>query len=151
MRNVCLVIGLCALSACQTTTGVKPVVQGPPSGSGQIERVSNVAVGDTPVEAAFAAQYFVQSCGISGQGRDALERVLSRDNVVQARDTGTYFHQDLDLSVKLQDGTCSMVFVSTERPADVAERFSRLSSAQGPVRFRDGGVIGGEHYYSVRL
>lgn len=151
MRNACLIFGFCALSACQTTTGANPVVQSAPSGSAPIERVSNVEVGNTPVEAAFAAQYFVQTCGISGQGRDALERVLSRGNVVQSSDTGTYFHQDLDLSIKLQNASCSMVFVSTERPAAVAARFSGMSSAQGPVRFRDDGVIGGEHYYSVRL
>jgi len=115
-------------------------------------RSTNASPGDIPVTGSQAENLFSQTCGVSDKGRAALEVAAARNGFVQNPDTTTYFHPNLDLSVKLRDdGRCSLVFVSTQSPQTVKVPFDALNVSGRNVDFRDRGVISGEHYFSISI
>ncbi|SMO54790.1 hypothetical protein SAMN06265380_102159 [Ruegeria faecimaris] len=137
---------LLILAACQTTTESTS-----PSNPPEIKRSSNAGPGANPVSAGQATAYFRALCGQAELGRSALEDAAAANGFVQNSKTTTYFHQKQDLSVKLTDTACSIVFVSNENPSTVNGTFNALQSDLGPISIRDVGVIGGEHYFSARI
>lgn len=140
------VFGACllALSACDATP---PAVQAVP----EVTRSAVAGPGSLPASAAVATQAFTALCGLAGQGRESVEAAAARNGFVQNTRTTTYYHQQYDLSVKLTDTACSIVFVSEEDPGVLRATFDGMNSSRGPILFQDQGVRGGEHYFSARI
>jgi len=121
------------------------------SGTSTLARSASAGPGSKPVTSSTAVNYFTALCGQTDKSRANVETAAAANGFVQNTSTTTYYHQQNDLSVKLTDGVCSIVFVSKDNPSAVRSAFDSLSGSLGPVSFRDGGVIGGEHYYNARI
>ncbi|MGV6850391.1 MAG: hypothetical protein ACWA5A_18610 [Marinibacterium sp.] len=114
-------------------------------------RSPNAGPGNAPVPAARAVAYFNGMCAAAKLGRASLDATAAQNGFVQNSNTTTYYHQREDLSVKLADGSCSIVFTSKDNPATVQSALTGASADLGPVRFRDAGVVNGRHYYNARI
>lgn len=75
-----------------------------------------VAVGPGPsvADGISASGIFGQVCGTTAPGFGAAPAQLTKMPFRQHPTTGTYYHQNLDLSVKLMPKRCSMVFSSRD-------------------------------------
>ena len=165
-----VVLAIGALAACETTTtspasgpetsgsartaetataaAPSPVVQ---SGSGRVQRAADAAPGERPVPAARAVQYYSALCGQAANGRRAVEAAAGANGFVQNTKTGTYYHPQDNLSVKLTENICSMVFASESASSSVLAAFNGLSGTLSTTRARDQGKRQGKNYYSAAL
>lgn len=98
-----LVVGLTTLSAC-----VEPTTTAAPN------TAAFSGPGSTLVTVADATTMFNSVCVQTAPSFTKAASVLASMPFQQNPATGTYFHKNLNLSVKLANGGCSMVFVSEE-------------------------------------
>lgn len=70
---------------------------------------------------------------------------------VQNTKTGTYYHSKDDLSVKMTETVCSIVFVSTDSSNAVQSAFDRLGGDLDGTQVRDRGLRRDKQYYSAGL
>lgn len=94
----------------------------------------NVAPGTQEVTSTVAAQEFGRVCVDNAPGFANAPAQLRSPTYERSSTTGTYFHQALNLSVKLPTDTpfgtvCSMVFGSNENPAALARALGNRSGA----------------------
>lgn len=115
---------MAALVACEPTA-TTPVARGP------------VDVGSTPLSLSQAATFWTNICVETQPTFRAAPEALAARGFVQNPSTGTYFHQQLDLSFKLigtgRDTLCSMVFVSIETPSVLGITLASGSTAGGEI------------------
>lgn len=126
-----------SLSACVETTGqtqvasiegpVAAVITRPPQGEA-------VRPGSRPVSLDQAVQLFQQVCVANPGNLKAAEAVV-RGLPFRQASTGTWFHQNLDLSIKLipERRACSMVFGSRENPLQLSLALAVASTVDGKV------------------
>lgn len=126
----------------------QPVVQ---SGSGRVARAADAAPGERAVPATRAAQYYAALCGQAANGRRAVEGAAGANGFVQNTKTGTYYHPIDDLSVKLTDNICSVVFASNSSSASVLATFNGLSGPLAGTVARDRGIRQNKNFYSAAL
>ncbi len=88
---------------------------------------AEVGPGKGKVDAIFGSLMFSDICAKTLPRFRSAPSVLAKMRFKQSPETGTYFHQSLDMSVKLfeQNGrqVCSMVFSSREEPMLLAMMF----------------------------
>ncbi|WP_126974940.1 hypothetical protein [Frigidibacter oleivorans] len=88
-----------------------------------------------PEDQIFAAMLFNDVCGDTGAKPAAAKAVLAKLPVTQHPETGTYYHQNLDLSFKLvKEGShdvCSMVFGSRSELSSIGLMLAAGSAAKG--------------------
>jgi len=138
-------VALLALSACADPQRVPAQAETP-----ALSRSASAGPGSKSVPASQALKYFTSLCGQIGNGRPSVEAAAAANGFVQNTKTTTYYHSQNNLSVKLADQNCSIVFVSKDDPSAVRSEFASPNSTLGAISFRDRGVLGGEHYYSAR-
>jgi hypothetical protein len=77
---------------------------------------SQVGPGDASVDGMSAGMIFNQVCSDTAPGFKKAPAIMAKMPFRQNPTTGTYYHQKLDLSIKLMPKRCSMVFSSKEKP-----------------------------------
>ena len=116
-----------------------------------------VGPGATAAPVMTASALFRQVCIDTAPRLDAARTALSKLPFTQNPTTGTYYHNMLDLSIKVRReggrGVCSIVFASTEPPERVGKELARMAIVAGLVGMQvevgaDEGVAG-RNYYSV--
>jgi hypothetical protein len=80
-------------------------------------------VGSTIANPAVLGRMFANVC-ISADTMDQADAALRSVGMLDNPETGTFFHQQFDLSLNPGGGTCSMVFV-TDQAADAAMEIFR--------------------------
>jgi hypothetical protein len=68
---------------------------------------------------------FARVCLLTTPAFAGAPRVISEYPFTQSAQTGTYFHNQLDLSIKVTDERCSLVFVTLESPDTFVPGVSR--------------------------
>lgn len=133
VKKVLGALGLvAALAACDQPTGpanrelalsAEPIPSSPSAGPGSVR-----------LSAAQAAQAFSRVCVASLPDFATAPQRLG-EGFVQNSTTGTYYNSRLNLSFKLIDGDCSMVFGSSANSASV---LNQLSATHPDTRARTG-------------
>jgi hypothetical protein len=77
-------------------------------------------VGSDIASPAVLARLFHGVC-VGAASLDAAEAVLESVGMVSNPETGTWFHQQFDMSVNPSGGICSIVFAATDEAAATAE------------------------------
>ncbi len=121
-----------ALAACQSTTGSQEQGSAPAS----IQRSANAGPGTRSVSLARAEETFFDVCIQNGPSFQGTETAAANLGFVQNTRTATYYHPRYNLSVKLVDGTCSMVFMSNDGQVEVEQALEALSTSTTTVIFR---------------
>lgn len=132
-----------ALAACETTTstiGTSPASPG-------ISRSANAGPGARGVSSDRATQIFAELCVRHAPGFGGTEVSAAANGFVQNAGTGAYYHQQDNLSVKLTDGRCSMVFSSKENAIALESAFEKVNSNGRKITFSPGFVVDGSSYY----
>ena len=80
---------------------------------------SQVGPGAEPVDGFFAVTIFKSVCSDTAPSFKKASAIMAKMPFRQHPVTGTYYHQNLDLSVKLMPKRCSMVFSSKEKPTQL--------------------------------
>ena len=131
---------LLALSACDEAATPVSDARAP----APILKTANAEPGPRNVPAGFAKTLLQTTCIDTLPDFDGATAALARaGGFVQSAQTGTFFHQQYDLSVKVVPGRCSMVTGVSGRTGDIA----RLSQLDG-VRSGVPRVFGGRSYLS---
>jgi hypothetical protein len=134
-----------ALAACQPAS---PAV---PSGAQTIRTSAEAAPGTAPISIDRARAVFSSLC-IAGLGsRTTTEKAAAEGGFVKSASTGTYYHPRDNLSVKLIDGDCSMVFASNAPERDLEAALTSLTAGSPPVLFGPGRQFGADTYFNVRI
>ncbi len=137
LRQILLPLAFATLAACQTTTGG---VASP-----------NAEPGTASVEPADAALLFASVCAETGASHDAASAQLATLPFRQNSRTGTWYHQNLNLSFKLvTDGggqACSMVVGAKSDPTLMLA--ATASGNPVSISVRDAGRIDGANYYQA--
>ena len=109
-KTIAGVAVILALAGCETPTPTASVQTAAP----QAIRVSDKASpGSQVITAARAAQVFGDLCVRNLPNFAGIESDAAQNGFVWNSTFGTYYHPTENLSVKLVDGTCSMVFQSS--------------------------------------
>jgi hypothetical protein len=162
-------IAFFALTACEEATSSSDNV-------GQ-SQTAEIGPGDEPAEGVLASTLFSDVCVKTAPSFKSAPQVLQALPFQQHPETGTYYHQDLNFSVKLHEindtRTCSMVFASPDEKDQLALLFSlsvaantgkpnvsvdpntATSSTDGPggtkFTFFPAGKAGGLQYFRAAL
>lgn len=80
---------------------------------------TNVVPGPYQVDGMGAGMIFARVCAETAPSFRNAPTVMADMPFRQHPETGTYFHQNFDLSIKLMPKSCSMVFTSTEDAAEI--------------------------------
>lgn len=119
-------LALFALSACASTPIGNPVAGKPAA----IQVSDDAQPGPNPISANRAVAVYEALCLKQLPKFAGTEQAaIAEGGFVKHRSFGTYYHQRDNLSVKLINDGCSMVFQSTETVERVNERFITLSRA----------------------
>ena len=95
---------------------------------------AEVQPGPANVDMVSAVSLFDRVCAKTAPRFSGAPKALASLPVRQHPDTGTFYHQNLNLSFKVTVGRgCSMVFVSKERPGTLALAFGSTLSSDGNV------------------
>lgn len=103
-RRLSLCLAAVALAGC--------VASAPAENGGVSSRDSGVGPGSDPVDEVSAGMIFSSVCGDTAPSFRKAPAAMAKMPFRQRPETGTYYHQNLDLSVKLMPKRCSMVFGS---------------------------------------
>ena len=134
-----------ALAACQPASPAAPV------GEQTIRTLAEAAPGTAPISLERARAVFSSLC-IAGRGsRTTTEKAAAEAGFVKSASTGTYYHPRDNLSVKLIDGDCSMVFASQAPERDLRAALTSLTSGSPPVLFGPARQFGADTYFNVRI
>ena len=72
----------------------------------------NARPGHDLIPPSFAGNFFTEICLSTAPSFDNVPQAISGEPFVQDQVTGTYFHKYADLSIKVSDYGCSLVFQS---------------------------------------
>ncbi len=89
------------------------------------------SVGDAVANPAVLARLFAAACLESGSLFEA-QTMLANAGMVPNPETGTYFHQQFDMSVNPAGQVCSMVFAANQDGADRAAFRQSTAQVIGP-------------------
>lgn len=124
-RVVTCAVVLLVLAGCQTTSVEGDVPT--------IEQSEDARPGALMVSPARAGQVFSDLCVAPAPTFEATEAAAAQNGLVDNPRLETYFHPSENISVKLEDGACSMVFASDADQADVESAMVQsLSVATAP-------------------
>lgn len=144
LRTIALVAGTLALAACQPTT--TPATASAPA----IKVSANAGPGANPISTARARSVFASLCVATGGSLSATEAAAAADGFIRHASFGTYYHPRDNLSVKLIEGDCSMVFASAASAAELQEALTSLTTSPA-VRFSPSVSLDGKPYYNARI
>lgn len=99
----------CALLISSCGNNVEDAIRAP----GTIEMSRSAGPGGSRAEPREAGEIFAKACVLTSPSFSGTQYALSAYPFTQHSRTKVYFHNDLDLSVKLQSRTCSMEFASS--------------------------------------
>ncbi|MFK7764858.1 MAG: hypothetical protein AB8B62_16465 [Roseobacter sp.] len=117
-----------------------------------LARSNSAGPGPKLVPASVAAQFFEALCGNARAGRSAVEQAAAVNGFVQNTRTTTYYQQSYNLSVKLVEAKCSLVFASNDKASDIRRAFTEPSQRIGANgQIEDHRLENGAHYYSTAL
>jgi hypothetical protein len=68
--------------------------------------------GENLIPPEFAGNFFTEICLVTAPSFDRVPQAISGEPFVRHATTGTYFHKFADLSIKVSDYGCSLVFRS---------------------------------------
>lgn len=142
LRAIGFVAAIAGLCACQPTDA--PTTAAAPL----IKTSATAGPGSNPISATRARSVFASLCINQRGSQSGTEAAAAADGFVKNTTYGTYYHPRDNLSVKLIDGDCSMVFVSTASAAELQKALTSLTSG---VRFSPGASLGGTPYYNARI
>ncbi|WP_123580055.1 hypothetical protein [Phaeobacter piscinae] len=145
MKNVVLVALLAlTVSACQSTEttqiGTRPQTT--------LQQSAHAQPGSQSVSPAIATAMFSKMCG---GDRSNVATQAAKLGFVQHSTFKTYYHPKLNLSVKLRDGECSMVFASDENPQKLHQAFRANESQIGKTTFRPSLIATSTPHYNVHV
>lgn len=107
-------LSICAMAACQPTTVTAPDAQAPV----EITRSANAGPGSRALSSNEAAAIFINLCLSQKPGFAGTQQAAAQNGFVLNTQFGTYYHPRFNLSVKLVNGRCSMVFAPRTSLAD---------------------------------
>lgn len=117
---------------------------------------AGLTIGTENVESVSGSIMFGQICADTYPDFDKARQALAAMPFKQNPNTGTYYHQNVDMSVKLIDNgadhICSMVFGSKDDPDGLAIIFAAASAkAKGNFSFRGTGsaAVQGQPLYQA--
>ncbi|MCG7492923.1 hypothetical protein [Thalassobius sp. Cn5-15] len=84
----------------------------------------NAQPGEDLIPPSYAGNFFTEVCLRTAPNFTGVPQAISGEPFVQHQETGTYFHKFADLSVKVSDYGCSLVFKSE---ADVDNTIAELA------------------------
>lgn len=84
----------------------------------------NAEPGSNLIPPSFAGNFFTEICLTTAPSFENVPQAISGEPFVQHQETGTYFHKFADLSIKVHDYGCSLVFKSE---MSVGETISELA------------------------
>jgi hypothetical protein len=145
LRALLLVAATAGLLACQPT--VTPTTTAAPV----IKASASAGPGSNSISAARARSVFASLCVNQRGSRSGTETAAAADGFIKNTTYGTYYHPRDNLSVKLIDGDCSMVFASTASPAELQKALTSLTSGTPAVRFAPSVSLDSTPYYNVRI
>ena len=88
----------------------------------------------TPVE---AGRIFAKACVLTEPTFKGAEKALLTYPITHSSTTGTYYHNSDNLSVKVHQGTCSLVFGANKSTDAVIDGLARGSMSVAPELPRD--------------
>jgi hypothetical protein len=150
LRTTALCIAAMALCACQPSV-TAPTTSDAVTSAPEIKVSANATPGTNPISAARARSVFAALCITSKGARPATEAAAAADGFVKHASYGTYYHPRDNLSVKLIDGDCSMVFASTASPTELEKALVSLTSGSPAVRFAASPLPDETPYYNARI
>ena len=107
-KSLLTVLGLIALSACSNQPGGQVLTQ--EESLAKIPVKASAAPGTVTISAYDAGVIFANTCLVRGPNFDNYAYGLRVHNVTRNSDTGTFYHNRYDASVRVDNGQCSMVF-----------------------------------------
>lgn len=144
---VCIAL-LIGLAACQTGIQQEPVSASAPA---TVPVSASAGPGATPVTVAFGADVLQKACVEPRPSFDATPMALARiGGFVRNSQTGTYFSQTHDLSVKVVPGRCSVV-MSGRFSTDSSNSVVTRTSPQSAVRPGRTVTLSGKTYLSFSV
>ena len=99
------------------------------SGCADIQVSPDAAPGKNLIPPSFAGNFFTEICLTTAPDFEGVPQAIAGEPFVQHSETGTYFHQFADLSIKASERGCSLVFRSE---MSIDETLSEL--ANGTVK-----------------
>jgi hypothetical protein len=77
-----------------------------------VEQSASAQPGQDLIPPSFAGNFFTEICLTTAPSFENVSHAISGEPFVQHQKTGTYFHKYADLSIKVSDYGCSLVFKS---------------------------------------
>lgn len=145
LRTLALVAAAVGLCACQPTD--TPATMTAPV----IKTSAQAGPGSNPITAARARSVFASLCVTQRGSPSGTEAAAAADGFVKNTTYGTYYHPRDNLSVKLINGDCSMVFVSSASATELREALTSLASGAPAVRFAPSVSPDATRYYNARI
>ncbi|MCX7300155.1 MAG: hypothetical protein NTX73_07205 [Rhodobacterales bacterium] len=137
---------IAALAACQA-----PVEVAAPPTDQTIRASADAGPGTNPISAERARAVFSALC-VDQRGSPAgTEAAAAADGFVKNTTYGTYYHPRDNLSVKLINGDCSMVFASRAPVGELEAALTSLTAGAPPVRFSPSSLPSEDPYYNVSI
>ena len=78
-----------------------------------VAQSSSATPGTDLIPPSFAGNFFTEICLTTAPSFDGVPQAIAGEPFVQHSETGTYFHKFADLSIKVTDLGCSLVFKSS--------------------------------------
>ncbi|WP_220801417.1 hypothetical protein [Roseobacter sp. OBYS 0001] len=82
------------------------------AGSPRVAQSPNAQPGSELLPPSFAGNFFTEVCLTTAPSFEKVPQAIASDPFVQDQKTGTYFHKFANLSIKVSDYGCSLVFKS---------------------------------------
>jgi hypothetical protein len=137
---------IASLAACEA-----PVDVAAPPTEQTIRASADAGPGTNPISAERARAVFSALCVAQRGSPAGTEAAAAADGFVRNTTYGTYYHPRDNLSVKLIDGDCSMVFASRAPEGELKEALTSLTAGAPPVRFSPNSLPSEDPYYNVRV